>query len=129
LGKLSHGEQGGKPRPKTNGREGAQRAQKKGKPVFVFFALQSVRITHIREDFISRRERRERRETTEKKDKFRIYFISATSAPLRGTVPSGRVLGAACGAVFSCGKSLVTKTSRPNSRKSLISMIIPDNSR
>jgi hypothetical protein len=60
-------------------------------------ALQSVRITHGCEDFFPRRVRRERRETTgRKKDTFRVYFISATSAPLRAHFPFGRVLVWAC---------------------------------
>jgi hypothetical protein len=54
---------------------------------FAIFALQSVTLTHVREDFFSRREHRERRETTgRKRDTFRVYFISANSTPLRATV-------------------------------------------
>ena len=50
----------------TKERKRSQRKQTIQVLLFVFFALQSVRITHVREDFFSRRERGERGATTGK---------------------------------------------------------------
>jgi hypothetical protein len=63
-----------------------------------------------------------------------LFHLCDLSASARNSfLPGGfwARLAALCSLVFfafSCGKSLVAQTSRPNSRKSLISMIIPDNS-
>ena len=54
-------------------------------------ALQSVRITHGREDFFSRRERGARGATTGKEIRQGLFLRA-----LRTPVPSGRVLVAAC---------------------------------
>ena len=112
------------------------------KSAFLAKLFRRARGTAIRQNhawsrgfFLAQRAPRAQR-NNRKKERYvqSLFHLCDLSASARNSfLPGGfwARLAALCSLVFfafSCGKSLVAQTSRPNSRKSLISMIIPDNS-